>query len=87
MMQSSIRSSSQSLSRGRVGGLRGELGEPLGASLAASAHVAILGGGITGLSAAWHLQQAAAREGRDGLPIMYTLIEQSDRWGARCARR
>jgi oxygen-dependent protoporphyrinogen oxidase len=46
-------------------------------------HIVILGGGITGLSAAWHLQQAAAREGRDGLPITYTLIEQSGRWGGK----
>jgi oxygen-dependent protoporphyrinogen oxidase len=44
------------------------------------AHVVILGGGITGLSAAWHLQQAAAR---DSLPTTYTLIEQSDRWGGK----
>jgi oxygen-dependent protoporphyrinogen oxidase len=67
---------------GREGGLRG--GTPLGAASAASAptplHVIILGGGITGLSAAWHLQQAAAR---DRLPITYTLIEQSDRWGGK----
>jgi oxygen-dependent protoporphyrinogen oxidase len=42
--------------------------------------VVILGGGITGLSAAWHLQQAAARE---GLPITYTLIEQSNHWGGK----
>ncbi len=44
------------------------------------AHVVILGGGITGLSAAWHLQQTAAR---DDLPITYTLIEQSSRWGGK----
>lgn len=43
-------------------------------------HVAILGGGIAGLSAAWYLQQATARE---GLPISYTLIEQDDRWGGK----
>ncbi|HEY7850968.1 MAG TPA: protoporphyrinogen oxidase, partial [Ktedonobacterales bacterium] len=54
---------------------RGE-GEPE----ALDAHVVILGGGITGLSAAWHLQQAAAR---DGLPITYTLVEQSSRWGGK----
>ena len=40
----------------------------------------ILGGGITGLSAAWTLQQASARE---GLPITYTLAEQSGRWGGK----
>jgi oxygen-dependent protoporphyrinogen oxidase len=42
--------------------------------------VVILGGGITGLSAAWTLQRASARE---GLPITYTLVEQSDRWGGK----
>ncbi|HEY1390959.1 MAG TPA: protoporphyrinogen oxidase, partial [Ktedonobacterales bacterium] len=71
----------RSPSGGGEGRLRGEQGEPLGAALAASAaHVVILGGGITGLSAAWQLQQAAAR---DGLPITYTLIEQSDHWGGK----
>ena len=40
----------------------------------------ILGGGITGLSAAWTLQQASARA---GLPITYTLVEQSNRWGGK----
>jgi len=54
---------------------RGE-GEPY----SLDAHVVILGGGITGLSAAWHLQQAAAR---GSLPITYTLIEQSDHWGGK----
>ncbi|HEU5349498.1 MAG TPA: FAD-dependent oxidoreductase, partial [Ktedonobacterales bacterium] len=43
-------------------------------------HVVIIGGGITGLSAAWHLQQMHARDGR---PITYTLIERSDRWGGK----
>lgn len=37
-------------------------------------HVVIVGGGITGLSAAWRLQQA-------GVP--YTLIERSDGWGGK----
>lgn len=45
-----------------------------------SPHVVIIGGGITGLSAAWHLQQASARA---GLPITFTLIESSDRWGGK----
>ena len=80
----------QSLSPGRAGGLRG--GTPLGAASAASpanpatispaspAHVVILGGGIAGLSAAWRLQRTGER---DGLPITYTLVEQSDRWGGK----
>jgi protoporphyrinogen/coproporphyrinogen III oxidase len=56
---------------------------PLDASLADNAsplHVAILGGGIAGLSAAWRLQQASARE---GLPLRYTVIEQAGRWGGK----
>jgi protoporphyrinogen/coproporphyrinogen III oxidase len=43
-------------------------------------HVAIVGGGITGLAAAYHLQQHA-RAG--GLHVTYTLLEQSDRWGGK----
>jgi protoporphyrinogen/coproporphyrinogen III oxidase len=38
------------------------------------ARVVIVGGGITGLAAAWYLQQA-------GIP--YTLLEASDRWGGK----
>ena len=45
-----------------------------------AAHVVILGGGITGLSAAWHLQQASEHV---ELPIAYTLVEQTDRWGGK----
>lgn len=41
---------------------------------APQAKVAIVGGGITGLSAAWYLQQA-------GVP--YTLLERSNRWGGK----
>ena len=37
-------------------------------------HIAIIGGGITGLSAAWEAQQR-------GIP--YTLLEASDRWGGK----
>jgi len=43
-------------------------------------HVAIIGGGITGLSTAWYLQQAAAR---DTLPLRYTVLEKSARWGGK----
>ena len=38
--------------------------------------IVILGGGITGLSAAWELQC-------DGNPVRYTLIEKADRWGGK----
>lgn len=37
-------------------------------------HIAIIGGGITGLSAAWEAQQR-------GVP--YSLLEASDRWGGK----
>jgi len=39
------------------------------------AHVVIVGGGITGLSAAWYLQQSP--------DVRYTLLEQSERWGGK----
>jgi oxygen-dependent protoporphyrinogen oxidase len=45
-----------------------------------SRHVVIIGGGITGLSAAWALQQQAAQ---DGLTVRYTILEASDRWGGK----
>lgn len=45
----------------------------------ASRHVTIVGGGITGLSAAWYLQQAR----QDGYNVTYTLLEESDRWGGK----
>lgn len=43
-------------------------------------HVVIIGGGITGLSAGWYLQQAAARQ---GINLRYTILEQSHRWGGK----
>ncbi len=43
-------------------------------------HVVIIGGGITGLSAAWYLQQLAEKSAD---PIHYTLLESSDRWGGK----
>jgi oxygen-dependent protoporphyrinogen oxidase len=42
--------------------------------------VVIIGGGIAGLSAAWYLQKAASEQ---GLPIHFTVLEQSDRWGGK----
>lgn len=48
------------------------------------AHVAIVGGGITGLAAAYYLQEAAQEAaGQEGLAISYTLLEQSARWGGK----
>ncbi len=45
-----------------------------------SAHVAIVGGGIAGLSTAWYLQKEAATAGLD---LRYTLLERSNRWGGK----
>ena len=42
--------------------------------------VAIIGGGITGLSAAWFLQQ---QEQENGTPLTYAILESSDRWGGK----
>ena len=43
-------------------------------------HVVIIGGGISGLSAAYYLQKEAQA---NGLNVSYTLLEQSDRWGGK----
>jgi protoporphyrinogen/coproporphyrinogen III oxidase len=40
----------------------------------------IIGGGITGLSAGWYLQQEAARQ---GINLSYTILESSYRWGGK----
>lgn len=42
--------------------------------------IVIVGGGISGLSAAWHLQKQAERA---GLNVAYSLLEASDRWGGK----
>lgn len=44
---------------------------------AAPKHIAIIGGGIAGLSAAWAIQQSGA--------ATYTLLEADDRWGGKIA--
>ena len=43
--------------------------------------VAIIGGGITGLSAAWFLQQQGQENG--GPPPTVAILESSDRWGGK----
>ncbi len=45
-----------------------------------SPHVVIIGGGITGLSAAFYLQRAARAA---GLPVRYTLVDRGDRFGGK----
>ena len=47
---------------------------------AGAPHVTIVGGGISGLSAAWFLQQAR----QQGFPhLQYTLLEKAARWGGK----
>ena len=43
-------------------------------------HVVIIGGGITGLSAAFYLERTARVA---GVPVRYTLIERDDRFGGK----
>jgi oxygen-dependent protoporphyrinogen oxidase len=43
-------------------------------------HITILGGGITGLAAAFYLERQARESGR---PIRYTLVEAEDRLGGK----
>lgn len=43
-------------------------------------HVAIIGGGISGLATAYYLQRGAAESGAD---ITYTLLESGDHWGGK----
>lgn len=50
-------------------------------SSAMSYHVTIIGGGITGLSAAWFLQQA--KQGADRPQVRYTLLEKAASWGGK----
>lgn len=43
-------------------------------------HITILGGGITGLAAAFYLQREIKSR---GLPLRYTLVEAGSRWGGK----
>ena len=43
-------------------------------------HVAVIGGGISGLSAAWYVEKQAAAL---GVPVMCSVYESADRWGGR----
>jgi oxygen-dependent protoporphyrinogen oxidase len=51
-----------------------------GAPSAVGPHLVIVGGGITGLSAAWYARHAAARA---GLPLRVTVLEASNRCGGK----
>jgi len=53
-------------------GAPGDIAEPF--------HVAVVGGGISGLSTAWYVQKQA--EALD-VPITCTVYESADRWGGR----
>ena len=52
----------------------------IGSEAGSPKRVVIIGGGITGLSAGWQLQQSTAQQ---GIPLQYTILEQSDRWGGK----
>jgi oxygen-dependent protoporphyrinogen oxidase len=43
-------------------------------------HVAIVGGGISGLSTAWYVEKQAASE---GVSVVCSVYETADRWGGR----
>lgn len=43
-------------------------------------HIVVIGGGITGLTAAWTLTEEARRA---GIPLSCTLLEDSSRWGGK----
>lgn len=60
-----------------AGAVSPELPEPGGDRIL---RVAVVGGGIAGLSTAWHLQQRAAAAGRT---VTYTLLERSEQWGGK----
>ncbi len=45
-----------------------------------SRHAVIIGGGISGLSAAWYLQREAQDRASD---LEYTVLEKGDRWGGK----
>jgi oxygen-dependent protoporphyrinogen oxidase len=47
--------------------------------LSETQHIVIVGGGISGLSAAWFIQEAK----RKGANVRYTVIEASNRWGGK----
>ncbi len=49
-------------------------------SLPSEPHVVIIGGGITGLAAAYHLQKQARAT---GMPLRYTLVERDERLGGK----
>jgi oxygen-dependent protoporphyrinogen oxidase len=56
-----------------------EQNEPLAPSRI-QRHVVIIGGGISGLSAAWYLQQQSQNS---GMAVNFTVLEASDRWGGK----
>ena len=47
---------------------------------AAPFHVAVVGGGISGLSTAWYVEKQAAAQ---GVPVVCSVYESAGRWGGR----
>jgi len=58
-------------------GATGEVAEP---GVAKPFQVAVVGGGISGLSAAWYVEKQAAAQ---GIPVVCSVYESADRWGGR----
>ncbi len=54
--------------------------EEAASEVAGPFHVAIVGGGISGLSTAWYVQKQAAAQ---GVPVVCSIYETADRWGGR----
>ena len=48
--------------------------------VAAPFHVAVVGGGISGLSTAWYVEKQAAAQ---GVPVVCSVYESAGRWGGR----
>lgn len=60
--------------------VRSNLGQAEREVARAAKQIVIIGGGVTGLSAAWYLQHEAAQR---QVALDYTLLEASNRWGGK----
>jgi oxygen-dependent protoporphyrinogen oxidase len=56
------------------------MNEEAAGDIARPFHVAIVGGGISGLSTAWYVERQAAAQ---GVPLVCSSYEAADRWGGR----
>lgn len=56
------------------------MSEGAAGGVASPFHVAVVGGGISGLSTAWYVEKQAAAQ---GVPVVCSVYESADRWGGR----